>query len=308
MHLLADGELLMRARTFSSAVGSIALAGCCLVACSMVVDVDRFHEKAAAVKPGPRAAGASGQFLDLVFTVEGMKPHLTHQFEYRVIDANNLVQSRGVLNALGTMNVTITAPKAIPKSGGPYRLDFYADVNGSGGYDGIGSVISQDHAWRIEPLVDYPEGAVTPIEGVVQVVFTHSTSFTDVDQHPSGTPNKAKDTGLGASVRLTSFGEAVGKTLLVRIAEKETGHVVGLARLDAIKDGTVDLKIPGVVDVGVDYDVEVYVDKNGNQLYDNPSQDAGDWGLRASGASTESGLVVSVDAMAVSRKEDVGGP
>jgi hypothetical protein len=275
-----------------------------VLGCSQIVDVERFHEKAApTVPPGTK----STQFLDLQFTVVGMKPHLAHTYEYRVIDANNLVQSRGVMTPLGSADVTVFVPRAIPKSNGPYRIDFYADVNGSGGFDGIGSVISNDHAWRIDPLVDYPAGAVTPVDGLVQVTFTHSTSFTDIDQYPSGTPNKAKDTGLPANVHLTALDEVAGKMLEVRVAEKETHHVVGLARVHAIGPPTLDLAIPGVVDVGVDYEVDMYIDANGNGAYDDPSTNGGDWGCRVNGSSTETGLTLSMDATA-DRKVDVGRP
>ena len=294
----------MRARSLGGPMAALSLG--VLVGCSMVVDVERFHENGSASKPASSVGG--GQFLDLKFTVMGMKPHLLHTFEYRVIDANNLVQSRGVMTPLGTMNVSVTVPKAIPKSNGPYRLDFYADVNGSGGYDGIGSVISQDHAWRIDPLVDYPAGESAPIDGTVQVVFTHSTSFTDIDQYPSGTPNKAKDTGLAAVVHFVGMGDVVGKLLEARVAEKETHHTVALGRIDKIKSAAFDLTVPGVVDVGVDYEVSVYVDANGNDAYDNPSQAAGDLGYRLTGSSTGTGLSVALDGTLAAHKEDVGAP
>jgi hypothetical protein len=274
-----------------------------VMGCTQIIDVDRFHEKAATQAPTSK----NTQFLDLQFSVVGMKPHLAHTFEYRVIDANNLVQSRGIISPLGATDVTIFVPRAIPRSNGPYRLDFYGDVNGSGGYDGIGSVISNDHAWRIEPLEDYPAGTVTPVDGLVQVTFTHSTSFTDIDQYPSGTPNKAKDTGLGAKIHLASLGSMPGKMIEVRVAEKETKHVVGLMRIPSVSASTLDLNIPGVVDVGVDYDVDLYCDANGNGTYDDPAQ-GGDWGIRAGSSSTETGLAVNIDVATAPHDIDVGHP
>lgn len=287
-------------------LASLAFLGCvALVGCTQMVDVDRFHEKSGGVTPAPGTKAT--QFLDLQFTVLGMKPHLAHTYEYRVIDANNLIQSRGVMSPLGSADVTVFVPRAIPKSNGPYRIDFYADVNGSGGFDGIGSVISNDHAWRIDPLVDYPAGAVTPVDGLVQVTFTHSTSFTDIDQYPSGTPNKAKDTGLPATVKVTALDEVAGKMLEVRVAEHETKHVVALMRVHAIAQGSLDLVVPGAVDVGVDYDVDLYVDANGNGAYDDPATNGGDWGCRMSVSSTETGLSATMDATA-DKKVDVGRP
>lgn len=270
--------------------------------CTQLLDVDRFQERVAP-KPG---TGATAQFLDLQLTLIGMKPHVAHTYEYRVVDANNLVQSRGVIAPLGSADVTIVVPRAIPRSNGPYRLDFYADVNASGGYDGIGSVISNDHAWRIDPLVDYPAGAVAPVEGTVQVTFTHSTSFTNIDDYPSGKPNKAKDTGLGAVVKLASLQQASGKMLEVRVAEKDTKHVVGLIRIPNVSSPTLELKIPGVVDVGVDYQVDVYIDDNANGTYDDPSKAGGDWGIRGEASSTEAGLTHAIDVASAPHAIDVG--
>ncbi len=294
-----------RVRSFALAL--VVVAHLAPLACSQVIDVDRFHERATTP---PASTGSTGnqQFRDLQLTFAGMKPHLAHTFEYRVIDANNLVQSRGIVTPLGAAEVTIFIPRAIPKSNGPYRLDFFADVNGSGGFDGIGSVISNDHAWRIEPLVDYPAGTVTPVDGLVQVMFTHSTSFTDIDSYPSGTPNKTKDTGLPAKVHLASLQGVAGKMLELRVAEKDTRHVVGLARFPAVSATTLDVTIPGVVDVSVDYEVDVYVDTNDNGVYDDPSKPAGDWGCRFGGSSTDTGLSLSADMSATVNEVDVGKP
>jgi hypothetical protein len=275
-----------------------------LLGCTSVLDVDRFKEQQASQPSNV----VTSQFLDLELTLIGMKPHVAHTYEYRVVDANNLVQSRGVVAPLGAADVKLFVPRAIPRSNGPYRLDFYADVNESGGFDGIGSVISNDHAWRIEPLVDYPAGAFKPVEGRVQVSFTHSTSFTNIDNYPSGTPNKAKDTGLGVVVKLASLEQAAGKMLEVRVAEQETKHVVGLLRVPAVASPTLDVKIPGVVDVGVDYFVDVYIDSNANGAYDDPSKEGGDWGIRSAASSTEAGLTHEIDVASEPHAVDIGSP
>ena len=102
--------------------------------------------------------------------------------------------------------------------------------------------------------------------------------------------------------------EVVGKMMELRIAEKETRHVVGLSRFEQIPAAAFDLTIPGVVDVGVDYEVDVYVDANGNGSYDDPSKGAGDFGFRIPVSSTATGLTLTVDARLVDRKVDVGAP
>jgi hypothetical protein len=238
-----------------------------------------------------------------------MKPHATQMVEYRVVDANNMVQSRGVLKPLGPNDLTINLPRAIPKINGPFRLDFYADANDSGGYDGIGSVIANDHAWRIDPLADYPVGSVMHVDGLVQVTFVHNTSFTDIDQYPIGTKNPSKDTGLGARIHIAAADAYGGKTLEARVAEAATGHVVCLHRVPELRAAAFEGDVPGCVEMGVDYDVTVYVDANGNGTYDDPATGKGDVGWKTRATSDASGLDVTFDLSRVATGNvDVGAP
>jgi hypothetical protein len=281
--------------------------------CFSLVDVDRFH-------PSPSSQGGSqgdltaatnlpGQYSSLKLTLIGMTPHVSQLFEYRIIDANNFVQSRGVVNPLGGANVIINAPLSVPKVNGPFHLDLYADVNGSGGYDGIGSVVTQDHAWRIDPLQDYPAGSASPVDGLVQVTFTHNTSFTEINDYPSGTPNVPHDTGLGATIRVSNAQSVLGALLQVRIVDTGANRTVGLFRLPRITQPAFELQIPGVVENGVDYSALVYVDANKNGSYDDPAMGAGDLGWSVSGAADATGLTVSLDAATIEvAKVDVGPP
>jgi hypothetical protein len=277
--------------------------------CFAVVDVDRFH---ATVKQSTTTNPPAGdnQYLDLKFTLIGMKPHLTQLFEYRVIDdATNFVQSRGVVTPLGSADVVINMPLAVPKGNGPFHLDFYADVNASGGYDGIGSVITNDHAWRIMPLDNYPPGAVTPVDGLVQVTFTHNTTFTEIDTFPSGTPNKAKDTGLGATLHVTSAGAVFGDLMQVRIVDTGANHTRALMRVPAITLPSFNMTIPGVVEPLTDYVANVYIDANNNGTYDNPATNAGDLGWTIPGTADGTGLNINLDLQTARPSNiDVGAP
>jgi hypothetical protein len=289
----------MKTRSLFAAALVIGLASC-----SAVVDLDRFYEQTSQV-----SQGTTGIYDNLELTFLAMKPHVGQMFEYRVIDSNNMVQSRGVVKPVGPTDITINVPLAVPKTNGPYRLDFYADVNASGGFDGIGSVISNDHAWRVDPLADYPAGNVTHVDGLIQVNFVHNTSFTDINQYPSGTPNPAKDTGLSAAIHVVGANELTGQMFQVRVAEATTQHVVALFRLPVIASVTFDAIVPGCVDTGVDYIVEAYVDANGNGTYDNPATGAGDYGWRVAATSNNQGLSASVDISDLpSGKVDVGPP
>jgi hypothetical protein len=277
--------------------------------CFSLVDVDRFHTSAGPQGDVSASTTLPGQYSNLKLTLVGMTPHVSQLFEYRIIDANNFIQSRGVVNPLGGANVIVDAPLAVPKINGPFHLDLYADVNGSGGYDGIGSVVTQDHAWRIDPLQDYPAGSGAAADGLIQVTFTHNTSFTEINDYPSGTPNVPHDTGLGATIRVSNAQNLLGALLQVRIVDTGANRAVGLFRLPRITQAAFELKVPGVVENGVDYGALVYVDANKNGSYDNPATGAGDLGWSVSGAADATGLTVSLDAATTEvAKVDVGPP
>lgn len=287
----------MRAFIFTSLV----LLAC--ASCANVTGLEDFHKRAVS-----ESAATASEFFALKLQLVAMRPHLGHTIEYRVIDANNYVQSRGVIASMTSEDVEIVAQRAIPRTNGPYRLDFFADVNESGGFDGLGSVVSNDHSWRIEPLVDAP--GKLRADDVVTVTFLHSTTFTNVDQYPSGTPNKAQDTGLGARVRVTGLDEFRDRTAEVRVLEKRTRHVVALYRTMRVTAPVLDAVVRGCVDISTEYDVDLWVDANGNGQYDNPA-DGPDRGWRVSATSTDQGLDASIDlasASAESGNVNVGAP
>lgn len=282
----------------------VLLLAALAVSCADVSGLDDFRQRTVS-----ESAATATEYFGLRFTMLTMKPHAGHMLEYRVVDANNYVQFRGVVRTLAGQDITLEAPRAIPRLNPPYRLDFYADVNESGGFDGLGSVITNDHAWRIEPLVSGAEPLAA--DDVVHVTFQHSTSFTNIDQYPSGTPNPPADTGLPAKVRVEGLGAALGKMLQVRIAERASGHAVGLYRVPLLDAAAIDAVVPGCVDVETEYEIDVYVDANGNGAYDDPRAEGGDRGWRVRSTSGASGLDIVVDLASATSgdgKVDVGPP
>lgn len=252
--------------------GALGTGGCFAIA-----NLDRFHAD------GGAAGGTGGtddptQPSSLSLTLHDFGFHYQQLIEFRVIDSQNRLQCRGVIQPLdqaGTVQITLNAPKAILPTNQPYRLDFYADVNDSGTYDGIGNVLKQDHAWRIEPLTDYPPGEFTHVANLVQVFFEHNTDFTDIDSWPDpGQHNPPQDTGLAARVRFdgASMAQWQGKLVQLRITEAVSGHVVGLYRNPQIPSGDFVADIQGVLDPMVGYYLEIYVDGNGDGVYQNPAQ------------------------------------
>jgi hypothetical protein len=268
------------------------VVGMSTASCANVVGLEDFHKRAVS-----ESATTASEYFALKLQLVAMKPHLGHTIEYRVIDANNYVQSRGVIASMTSEDVEILAQRTIPRTNGPYRLDFFADVNKSGGFDGLGSVISNDHAWRIEPLVVEPEKLRA--DDVVTVTFVHSTTFTNVDQYPSGTPNKAQDTGLGARVHVSGLDPYLGRAAEVRVHEKRTRHTVALYRIMRLDAPVVDAVVSGCVDVSTEYEVDLWVDGNDDR------------GWRVGATSSDEGLDAHIDLASASVEAgnvDVGAP
>ncbi len=291
----------------AAVMSGLLLFAVCIPACAEVARLDRFEKRTAV-----ESAATGSDFFALKVSFLGMRPHTGQMLEYRVVDANNFVQSRGVVAKVPpSSDVTMTVPRAIPRVNGPYRLDFFADVNGSGGFDGIGSVVANDHAWRIEPLLDKAASEGLLADDVVEITFQHSTLFTNIDQYPSGTTNPSLDTGLGARLHLMGLDPWIGRTLRIRVVERTSGHVVGSYQRTGIEVGVEDAVVPGCVDTDTEYDISVYIDANGNERYDDPGDASGDRGWRVPWVSSVTGIEAALDLGSASLGDghaDVGGP
>jgi hypothetical protein len=213
----------------------LGLACLPLTSCFAVTDLDRFEKN-------------SGKYVDLTLTVRGMKSHVNELFEYRVVDSENIIQSRGIALPLGGVDATFFAPKAIPTDK-PVRVDFFADHNNSKGYDST-PTDAIDHAWRIG--VDL---AGVGKDGAV-ITFDHNTSFVFIND-PGGPP---REIGTTATVRLRSGSARSGKRIQVRIADAFTGRVVALYRYPLLDKNELDMVVPGMVETGNTYIVELTAD------------------------------------------------
>lgn len=207
--------------------------------CFLVTDLDRFE------KP----AQSDSNFVDLRLTVRGMTSHVTELFEYRVVDASNIIQSRGFAFPLGKPDATMFIRGAIPKQNGPFHLDFYADHDNSGGYDNNPDQIN-DHAWRLPLDVNEAND-----QGAVEIVFDHNTSFSYLAD-----PSPPREIGNAATVRFSGMTEHMGRRVEVRIADASSKRVVALYRVPQVVLDSFSVSVPGMIESGVTYSIEVYTD------------------------------------------------
>jgi hypothetical protein len=215
-------------------------AGLLSTSCFVVTDLDRF---------GKAAPPEQTNFSDLRVTVRGMTSHVNERFEYRVVDASNVIQSRGLIIPLGGPDATFFVEGAVPKQNGPFRFDFFADHDNSGAYDPRPDTFL-DHAWRLsldETMLDE--------NGAYVVVFDHNTSFTNLN-----TPTPATEFGKPATVHMKGMGGFAGKRVELRVSDASTKRVVAMYRVPVLSAADFDVLVSGMIEPGVTYNVEVYTD------------------------------------------------
>lgn len=191
---------------------------------------------------------------DLVFHFEGFVPHVDQQVRVRVVSTTDppALRSLAILDPLGAIDVTFEMPGAIPA--GSHRLDFFADVDGSGGYTHpSGSFI--DHSWQRDPC--------TPVFD-----FPHVAVFQELPDPVLVGPAP----GSTAVIAFTGM-PADGQRFELHIIEEASGQTVGLYRKPSVGGQDFEVSIPGIIDTGLSYTVAFYSDTNGNQAYDLPPTD-----------------------------------
>ncbi len=208
--------------------------------CFVVTDLDRF-EKAPPLAPS--------NFSDLRVTVRGMTSHVNERFEYRVVDGSNVIQSRGLIIPLGGPAASFFVEGAVPKQNGPFRFDFYADHDSSGDYDRRPDTFL-DHAWRLSL-----DDKMLDENGTYVVVFDHNQSFTNLN-----TPSPAREFGKPATVHMKAMGPFANSRVEVRIGDASTNRVVATYRVPVLTATDYDAVVPGMIETGVTYRVEVYTD------------------------------------------------
>ena len=181
----------------------------------------------------------------LTLSFESMNPHLNQLLEVRVFDRTNQEEAGIIRDTIETADFDLQMP--VLKTGHSYFVDFYADLNGNGVYDSP----PEDHAWRLE---------LSEAEGNDTLNFTHNTNFTDINW-------KYK-----VDINFSSMDPHVGQLLEVRVEDDMTSEEVGRTRIETISETSFTVSIPGI-ELGKEYNIEMYADLNENGVYDSPPAD-----------------------------------
>ncbi len=245
----------------------VMLVGLSSSSCFAVTDLDRFK------KPEQ----VSSNFSDLKLTVRGMTSHVAELFEYRIVDNSNVIQSRGFIVPLGGPDASLFVRGAVPKLNGPFRLDFYADHDNNLAYD-VDPRLTKDHAWRLQ-LQDNQLND----DNQFVIVFDHNTSFSFLSD-----PAPPVEIGKPAVIRMKNMGGFIGKRVEARVADSSSKRVVALFRVPVTDKADFDMTVPGMIETGVTYTVEVYTD-------DGRSTPASVQAFRVEKAADQNGLDLVFD-------------
>lgn len=244
---------------------SLVALGAVTPSCTASLELDRFRTDQSSLQGDGGAANVN--YFDVRFAATSMESHLNEYFEMRIVDRNNAVQAKAIYNDIFGTDFVIYMSQIVPKLNPPYRLDYWADHNKSGGFDGIvGGINEKDHAWRRilqEPLPDdiRLNGAVYNFD------FLHDTNFVDIATDLEGKPVELEDTLLPFELTVGGANTYLGKMMEIRVVESASGRLVGLYRQGRLKE-PFKATITGILDEVTKYEVSAYVDADESGKYD----------------------------------------
>lgn len=182
----------------------------------------------------------------LTLNLSGMAPHLSNLFEVRVVDETTAKEAgRARVEVIPNAVFALILPGL--ELNRSYRVDFYADLNRNGRYDGTPT----DHAWR---------QMVTSTAGDVTLNFSHNTGFTDVQWE------------YLFQMNLLGMAPHVGQLFELRVVDQSNEQEIDRTTVAAIALANSSVFVPGIVRSG-SYRADFYADLNGSGGYNAPPVD-----------------------------------
>lgn len=193
----------------------------------------------------PLARTSQAQLNSLTVNFSMMSPHVGDDIWLAVIEAESMVEV-GRTYAEGALTFVMEIPEIL-EDGKSYHVDFFADENKNGHYDPPGA----DHAWRLE-IVD--------ALGDETLEFSHQIAFSDVEwKHRL----RLAFTGMAANA---------GQEMLLYVRDQGTGSYLDTVTLESIPGDKFTMDSYVIGNEGT-YQLDFFVDQNGNGLYDAPPVD-----------------------------------
>ncbi len=182
----------------------------------------------------------------LTVNIAGMNPHIGEKFEARLVNKYDLQEKeRLVIDPITDPDFNIVFSSFEP--GGNYWIDFYADHNNNGYYDGIPT----DHAWRL---------TANNVGDNTTLNFVHNTNFSEIHwKHLY-------------ALEFNGMTPHIGEKLEVRLIDQLTMSEAGRINVGAVPSAEFTATLP-FIETGNNYFVDFYADHNANGIYDTPPTD-----------------------------------
>lgn len=216
--------------------------------CFAIADLDRFETEGGGTERNPF------QMHVCEFT-----SHPMERVEFRILSGSeaDIAMRRpsllglAVLHPLAAQEGHFIMPGLLDD--GAAHLDFWVDISNGGSLDDL------DHQWRED----------VPASG--EEIFVHDPVF-DVEV-TTAEFNRRSDFVFQLRNAEMFAGTLIDRRHLeVRVVEHLGGRPVitrGLYRIVLVREfANTDLTLPGIVEPGLEYRVEIFVDMNGNRLYE----------------------------------------
>ncbi|MFC2090053.1 T9SS type A sorting domain-containing protein [Bacteroidota bacterium] len=171
-----------------------------------------------------------------------MQPHIGQDLYVRITntDQNSVVLQ---LNRVIEDSFSIEVDDVIADAN--YAIEFFADDNGNGYYDGLPT----DHSWMIE---------LKTTMGINEVTFTHSGDFTELDWERQ------------VILNLNQMLAHVGQNMFVALINSDTGEIED--RRGMLGTESLSLSFGGIIP-GRSYHLDFYADFDGSGYYNSPPTD-----------------------------------
>lgn len=248
---------------------------------------------------------ASGR-VDLRLDLTGMNAHQNGRFVVSLVRTDgvtNRTVARTVYDPLGAADLQIALPCAVIDA--DHVVTMWADLNGNGSFDPCPTAPEgcEDHQWRVA------------VEDDGTASYHHSAEFVDITQD-AALPIGA----LPLRAALENMSEFAGRRAEVHLRRSlgdGTFETVFIYRLGQIPgdNATVMPTQENVVQRGERYEVAIWIDTNGNGIYDAPSSigiEGRDYATtidaigEGPSASDAGGVQVFFDGMSPPPTEDIG--
>lgn len=211
--------------------------------------------------------GSRATARDFTLLARGLSGYQGRALDAWVVDSTGYaVMGFASLASLASPDVEVRMPDLLPE--GDYHADVFIDANGNGRFD------PGEPSWRLS----------VPTFGSATVTLDATTATSDIT-----TPARVPRSDL--VMDLSGFGaDEVGQFFALRVIDQSTRATVGAYEQPSLPGPSLTVHLPDIVEEGSNYDLDFWVDADGNGRYEGPPNDhawrqpvtAGASGVRAS--------------------------